>query len=123
MGRAADGTADPRSRRGGGAPGLGRRGPRRPATGRHRRYFSLGPDAEAVADHYIRHYYGDAYFAAARADTLTSPQQIDEELDRLAAAGAIDVVLYPSSADVRQLQLAAGAVSRRLRGAPVRSAA
>jgi hypothetical protein len=48
------------------------------------RYFSLGPNADAVADVYVRHYYGDEYFPAARADTLTNPGQVKQELDRLA---------------------------------------
>jgi alkanesulfonate monooxygenase SsuD/methylene tetrahydromethanopterin reductase-like flavin-dependent oxidoreductase (luciferase family) len=50
-----------------------RSGQPRIATGR---YFSLGDDADAVADEYIRHYYGDEFFAAARADTLTTGQQL-----------------------------------------------
>jgi alkanesulfonate monooxygenase SsuD/methylene tetrahydromethanopterin reductase-like flavin-dependent oxidoreductase (luciferase family) len=74
------------------------------------RYFSLGPQADAIADDYIRHYYGNHYFAMARADTLTTPQQVRDELDRLTDAGATDVVLYPSSAQPQQLQLLAEAV-------------
>jgi len=90
----------------------GRSGEPRIVTGR---YFSLGLNADSVADVYIRHYYGDEYFPAARADTLTSPQQVQQELDRLARAGTTDVVLYPSSADLRQLELLADAVRSRLR--------
>jgi alkanesulfonate monooxygenase SsuD/methylene tetrahydromethanopterin reductase-like flavin-dependent oxidoreductase (luciferase family) len=72
------------------------------ATGR---YFSLGRDADGIADRYIRHYYGDG-FPIARADTLTSPQQLHDELERLSRVGVTDLVLYPCSADldlVRQL--------------------
>jgi len=50
-------------------------------------YFSLGDDAGAVADHYIRHYYGDEYFSFARADTLTAAARLRDELEALAAAG------------------------------------
>jgi hypothetical protein len=46
----------------------------------------------------------------ARADTLTSPERIAEELDRLATAGVTDLVLYPSSAEPDQIRLLAEAV-------------
>jgi alkanesulfonate monooxygenase SsuD/methylene tetrahydromethanopterin reductase-like flavin-dependent oxidoreductase (luciferase family) len=85
----------------------GRDGQPRIATGR---YFSLGPDAEFAADEYIRHYYGDAYFAAARADTLTSREQVALELERLAAGGVTDLVLYPSAASMDQVELLAEAL-------------
>ncbi len=88
----------------------GRTGEPRIVTGR---YFSLGPGADRVADHYIRHYYGDEGFPMARADTLTSPDQVREELDRLAKAGVTDLVLYPSSADPDQLRLVAEAADVR----------
>jgi alkanesulfonate monooxygenase SsuD/methylene tetrahydromethanopterin reductase-like flavin-dependent oxidoreductase (luciferase family) len=74
------------------------------------RYFSLGDNADAVADEYIRHYYGDEYFPAARADTLTTPEQLRTELEALQAAGATDVVLYPASAGLEQIDLLAEAV-------------
>jgi alkanesulfonate monooxygenase SsuD/methylene tetrahydromethanopterin reductase-like flavin-dependent oxidoreductase (luciferase family) len=80
----------------------GRAGAPRIATGR---YFSLGPNADVVADNYIRHYYGDAGFDLARADTLTNPHQIHRELDYLAKRGVTDLVLYPSSTDPDQIQL------------------
>jgi alkanesulfonate monooxygenase SsuD/methylene tetrahydromethanopterin reductase-like flavin-dependent oxidoreductase (luciferase family) len=67
------------------------------------RYFALGADADA----YIHHYYGDEYFAAARADTLTSPKEVDAELARLEAAGCTDVVLYPCSGELEQVSLLA----------------
>jgi alkanesulfonate monooxygenase SsuD/methylene tetrahydromethanopterin reductase-like flavin-dependent oxidoreductase (luciferase family) len=90
----------------------GRSGQPRIATGR---YFSLGWDADRVADDCIRHYYLDEYFPAARADTLTGPEQVREELDRLAEAGVTDLALYPSSADLDQVQLLADAVGSSLR--------
>jgi hypothetical protein len=80
----------------------GRASAPRIATGR---YFSLGPNADVVANNYIRHYYGDAGFDMARADTLTSPDQIHHELDYLAKRGVTDLVLYPSSTDPDQIQL------------------
>lgn len=78
----------------------GRTGQPRIVTGR---YFALGRHADTVADDYIRHYYGDAYFDFARADTLTTPAQIDDHLTALREAGATDVVLYPASADPDQV--------------------
>ncbi|MGH9246397.1 MAG: LLM class flavin-dependent oxidoreductase [Acidimicrobiales bacterium] len=89
----------------------GRAGEPRIVTGR---YFSLGQDADRIADEYIRHYYGDEYFPMARADTLTSPAEMREELDRLAKAGVTDLVLYPSSADLDQVRLLAEAVRSSL---------
>jgi alkanesulfonate monooxygenase SsuD/methylene tetrahydromethanopterin reductase-like flavin-dependent oxidoreductase (luciferase family) len=74
------------------------------------RYFSLGHDADAVADEYIRHYYGDEYFAAARADTLTSTEHLRTELAALQAAGTTDVVLYPASGEIEQVGLLADAL-------------
>jgi alkanesulfonate monooxygenase SsuD/methylene tetrahydromethanopterin reductase-like flavin-dependent oxidoreductase (luciferase family) len=89
----------------------GRAGEPRIVTGR---YFSLGPDADQVADEYIRHYYGDEGFPMARADTMTSPAQVMEEVERLTDAGVTDLVLYPSSAGLEQVRLLAEAVRSRL---------
>ena len=85
----------------------GRSGRPRIMTGR---YFSLGDDADALADGYIRHYYGDAYFPPARADTLTSAAQLRAELEALQAAEATDVILYPASAGLEQVELLAEAL-------------
>ena len=46
----------------------------------------------------------------ARADTLTSPQRLREELPRLAAAGCTDLVLFPCSGGLEQVALLAEAV-------------
>jgi hypothetical protein len=85
----------------------GRPGQPRIVTGR---YFSLGEDADAVADDYIRHYYGDDYFAAARADTLTTTKRLGAELAALQTAGATDVLLYPASGGLEQVGLLAEAL-------------
>ena len=61
-----------------------------------------------------RHYYGDQGYPFARADTLTSPDQVTEELDRLRGAGVTDLVLYPSSPDLLQVKLLADAVGGAL---------
>jgi alkanesulfonate monooxygenase SsuD/methylene tetrahydromethanopterin reductase-like flavin-dependent oxidoreductase (luciferase family) len=85
----------------------GRAGRPRVATGR---YFCLGPGADGIADAYIEHYYGSDWFAAARADTLTSRERLGEELPRLAEAGCTDLVLFPCSGALEQVGLLAAAL-------------
>ena len=80
----------------------GRAGSPRVITGR---YFSLGAGAEGVADAYIRHYYGPDYFPMARADTLTSAGQILAELAQLSEVGCAEVVFYPCSGGLDQVEL------------------
>jgi alkanesulfonate monooxygenase SsuD/methylene tetrahydromethanopterin reductase-like flavin-dependent oxidoreductase (luciferase family) len=82
----------------------GRHGRPRIMTGR---YFSLGRGAQVTADAYIHHYYGDAYYDAARSETLTTGGQIEAELGRLAQAGCDDVVLFPCAGDLEQVALLA----------------
>jgi alkanesulfonate monooxygenase SsuD/methylene tetrahydromethanopterin reductase-like flavin-dependent oxidoreductase (luciferase family) len=84
-----------------------RPGQPRIATGR---YFCLGGDADAIADEYIRHYYGDGFFAAARADTLTTGEHLRTELEALRAAGTTDLLLFPSSGRLEQVGLLAEAL-------------
>jgi alkanesulfonate monooxygenase SsuD/methylene tetrahydromethanopterin reductase-like flavin-dependent oxidoreductase (luciferase family) len=80
----------------------GRQGSPRVITGR---YFSLGTTADVTADEYIRHYYGPDYFPLARPDTLTSAEQIHAALAQLSEAGCTDVVLYPCSGGLAQIEL------------------
>jgi hypothetical protein len=61
----------------------------------------------------IHHYHGDEYFPMAQADTLTSLDQLREELDRLNESGVTNLVLHPSSSEFDQVQLLAEAVRRR----------
>jgi alkanesulfonate monooxygenase SsuD/methylene tetrahydromethanopterin reductase-like flavin-dependent oxidoreductase (luciferase family) len=82
--------------------GAGREGRPRIVTAR---YFSLGPDAEASADAYIHHYYGDEFFEPARADTLTDYRRLSRELDRIALAGCDDLLLFPCSDGLEQIAL------------------
>src|SRR5437773_2164530 len=67
-----------------------------------RAVFDDMPDADATADEYIHHYYGDEFFGAARADVLTTPGHLHDELQRLRDAGCDDVLLFPCSADLDQ---------------------
>jgi alkanesulfonate monooxygenase SsuD/methylene tetrahydromethanopterin reductase-like flavin-dependent oxidoreductase (luciferase family) len=75
------------------------------------RYFSLGAEADAVADSYIAHYYGEEYFAAARADTLTSPDRVRDELALLRSAGATDLIFFPCTGEAFELDLLAEALA------------
>jgi alkanesulfonate monooxygenase SsuD/methylene tetrahydromethanopterin reductase-like flavin-dependent oxidoreductase (luciferase family) len=92
----------------------GRSGRPRIVTGR---YFSLGPDADETADHYIQHYYGADFFQPARADTLTDAEEIHTELRRVSEAGCTDVLLFPCSGDLEQISLLAEALRARGEGA------
>jgi len=74
------------------------------------RYFCLGDHADDIADHYLDHYYGPTYLDAVSADTITTPSRLEHELRRLADAGADDLVLLPCDADIRQVELLAGAL-------------
>lgn len=91
----------------------GRDGEPRIATGR---YFALGPDADAVADHAVRHYYGDEAAPVVLADTLTTPDRVHGELARLRETGVTDLVLYPSSADPAQVGRLADVLGPELLG-------
>jgi alkanesulfonate monooxygenase SsuD/methylene tetrahydromethanopterin reductase-like flavin-dependent oxidoreductase (luciferase family) len=86
------------------------------------RYFSLGPAAQEVADEYLHHYYGPDFFDAARADTLTSAEQIHAELRRLSEAGCTDVLLFPCSGDLEQVSLLARALHADEHATPTPSA-
>lgn len=76
------------------------------------RYFCLGERANDDADHYIEHYYGSTYFPFARADTLTSPEALQEELLRVADAGCDDALLFPCTGDLNQVHLLADALDK-----------
>jgi hypothetical protein len=80
------------------------------------RYFSLGPQAGDLADAYLKHYYGAEYFGPARADTFTSADQIQAGVSLLSEAGCTDVIFYPCSGDICQIERLAqvpGITSRR----------
>jgi hypothetical protein len=73
-------------------------------------YFCLGSDADRTADDYLAHYYGPDYFAAARTDSVTSGAEIHSELERLDEAGCDDVILFPCSDALGQVELLATAL-------------
>lgn len=67
------------------------------------RYVCLGPDAPAVAAGYLAHYYGPMGDAVL-ADALLTDERLADELAALSAAGADDVLLFPCSAGLDQLE-------------------
>ncbi len=74
------------------------------------RYFCLGGGADQTANDYLAHYYGRDYFAAARTDSVTSGSEIRTELERLGEAGCDDVILFPCSDELAQVELLATAL-------------
>jgi alkanesulfonate monooxygenase SsuD/methylene tetrahydromethanopterin reductase-like flavin-dependent oxidoreductase (luciferase family) len=71
------------------------------------RYFSLGDNAAADADHYLLHYYGEAYFPHVRQDAMTDRRQLRDEIRRLEETGCDDLVLLPCSGQLAQVRMLA----------------
>jgi alkanesulfonate monooxygenase SsuD/methylene tetrahydromethanopterin reductase-like flavin-dependent oxidoreductase (luciferase family) len=67
------------------------------------RYFCLGDGADEIADRCLRHYYGPTYFPYARADALTTPTRIRDEVDLLSRTGCDDLILLPCSPALNQV--------------------
>lgn len=68
------------------------------------RYFCLGPGSRRIAGDYLDHYYGAAYRSEVLADTMITPRQLIEEVERIEATGCDDLVFFPCTADHDQLQ-------------------
>ena len=73
------------------------------------RYVSLGPRGGAAADEYLHHYYGAGYHAA-RADTITTVDELDAQVRLLETIGVTDLVLYPCTSDIDQVSAVADAL-------------
>lgn len=80
------------------------------------RYFCLGTGAVETAEAYTAHYYGPEYFPQVRPDLITDVDHLREEIDRLAEAGADDLVLLPCSGAPEQIGLLADALDETGRG-------
>ena len=78
------------------------------------RYFCLTEGADAIADEYIAHYYGEGYFPAARADTLTDVDRIRAEVARLRVAGCTDLVFFPCTGEASEVELLEDALAESL---------
>jgi alkanesulfonate monooxygenase SsuD/methylene tetrahydromethanopterin reductase-like flavin-dependent oxidoreductase (luciferase family) len=75
-------------------------------------YFALGPEAEAAADGYLKHYYawlGDMAGAIA-ASAATDPETVKQYADAYAAAGLDELILFPCSPEPDQVDLLADVV-------------
>jgi alkanesulfonate monooxygenase SsuD/methylene tetrahydromethanopterin reductase-like flavin-dependent oxidoreductase (luciferase family) len=77
-------------------------------------YFALGPDAGDIGRAHLHHYYG---FTGAFADRivaglLTTPEEIGEFARGYAEAGCDDLMLFPTVADLAQVDLLAGVVAQ-----------
>ena len=74
-------------------------------------YFSLGPDAVVASRRYLLDYYGflgetTGYVAAG---ALTTEDAVRTEVGRFAAAGCDELILFPCSPDLAQVDLLAAA--------------
>jgi len=76
------------------------------------RYFSLGPRAGEIADEYLHHYYGAEYAGAARADTVTTIDELAAEAERLATAGVDDLLFFPCAGHLEQVRRLADSLGR-----------
>jgi alkanesulfonate monooxygenase SsuD/methylene tetrahydromethanopterin reductase-like flavin-dependent oxidoreductase (luciferase family) len=77
-------------------------------------YFGLGPDAAAQANRFLRDYYA---FAPGVVDmiaggALTSSGAVRGTVGAFAAAGCDELILFPCSPDIAQVDLLAEAVGR-----------
>lgn len=77
-------------------------------------YFALGPDATELANGYLRDYYA---FAPGVVDmiaggALTSTGAVRGAVDAFAEAGCDELILFPCSPDITQVDLLAEAVGR-----------
>jgi alkanesulfonate monooxygenase SsuD/methylene tetrahydromethanopterin reductase-like flavin-dependent oxidoreductase (luciferase family) len=82
-------------------------------------YFALGPDAERNADRYLHHYYA---WLGETADMIagsaaTSEETVQQRVEAFERSGCDELVLFPCSTDVEQVELLAGAVGARQRSA------
>jgi hypothetical protein len=69
-------------------------------------YYALGPDAESLAESYLRDYYGflGDYAANVVAGALTTEAAIRETVRQFGEAGCDELILFPCSADPDQLR-------------------
>jgi alkanesulfonate monooxygenase SsuD/methylene tetrahydromethanopterin reductase-like flavin-dependent oxidoreductase (luciferase family) len=77
-------------------------------------YFALGDHAREAADATLKHYYAFAppYAKLVAAGALTSPELIAERIDGMAQAGCQELILFPCSSDVAQVDLLADALGK-----------
>jgi alkanesulfonate monooxygenase SsuD/methylene tetrahydromethanopterin reductase-like flavin-dependent oxidoreductase (luciferase family) len=77
-------------------------------------YYSLGPEAEANAQSYLRDYYGwlgDEVAGAVAASAATSPDMVKQYIAAFEQYGCDEFTLFPCSSDPEQVDLLADARS------------
>jgi alkanesulfonate monooxygenase SsuD/methylene tetrahydromethanopterin reductase-like flavin-dependent oxidoreductase (luciferase family) len=73
-------------------------------------YYSLGPEAEANAQSYLRDYYGwlgDEVAGAVAASAATSPDMVKQYIAAFEQYGCDEFTLFPCSSDPEQVDLLA----------------
>ncbi|SBW18157.1 coenzyme F420-dependent N5 N10-methylene tetrahydromethanopterin reductase-like protein [Candidatus Protofrankia californiensis] len=75
-------------------------------------YFSLGSEAHAHADSYLRHYYAfaGAYAEQVVAGALTDDKAVRDAVAAFAEAGCDELVLFPCNPEPGQVDLLADAI-------------
>jgi hypothetical protein len=76
-------------------------------------YFALGEHAREAAADYLGHYYAFAgpYAERVAAGALVTPEAVREAVDRFAAAGCGELILFPCNSDPGQVALLADLVT------------
>ncbi len=111
---------------GGGGPGMFRQGVQAFTTAWERAgrtttprllalaYFSLGDDAEAAANSYLRDYYGFAppYAELVVRNAAIGERRVAELVKEYEQAGCDELILMPCSPDLRQIELLKTAIGR-----------
>jgi alkanesulfonate monooxygenase SsuD/methylene tetrahydromethanopterin reductase-like flavin-dependent oxidoreductase (luciferase family) len=75
-------------------------------------YYSLGPDADAEADAYLKHYYawlGDETATMIAGAAAKDAETVRQYLSAYEQAGCDELILFPSSSDPEQVDLLAEA--------------
>ena len=80
-------------------------------------YFALGPEGRSHADRYLQHYYAfmPQYVDIVAASAAVSEQMVRGYADAFAAAGCDELIAFPCSAGLEQVDLLASAVAPYLR--------
>jgi hypothetical protein len=74
-------------------------------------YFSLGPDAEAMAERTLRRYYGSSpYVDRVVGGTLTTDLAVRDTLSAFESLGCDELILFPCNPDPDQVDRLAAAV-------------
>ena len=79
-------------------------------------YFALGADGAARARDYLGHYYAFAgpYAERVAAGALTTPDAVRERIAQMSDAGCDELILFPCSANLDQVELLADVSLKQL---------